>query len=663
MKRKLMGAGILFLVLVFVMVSCASSDPVEDVVTPTPSPVSSTPETPAVQTPSVPATPSPETPVSVSQAVIDALNAARALADTNRTLSLEVESPEYFPSEWNAIESQYVQTNGTALGNESAYQTATDSYNRIAADFENIALDALPLYAEDFYNRGLAERAAAVEAGILDIDPERFLVADDYALAALAAWETQDYVTAVISARNALPRYTALKIGAEAYKSRMNIEGQRFASYDRTAINAVDEIALLAVSQYDQGDIAGLDNAETALYGYNMINQALATGAEAYDSRIKIEGQRFASYDRAPIDVVDGVAYTALDQYHNVDAAAVPSAELALSGYNLINEALEVGAEAYDARVKVEGQRFASYDRAPIDMVDGIALQALDQYHNADPSAIASAEDALYGYNAINEALTVGAEAYDARMAIEDQRFASYDRTAIDAADAIAFTALDQYSAADIAALANARKALSEYTMINEALDTGTEAYDARMEIAYWIDLATDTAVYNANMGLEYGDYDAYETTLNAADQDAYLALDQYDRGDVAAALASAKKALLGYDTTISQAYTDAATIIGDAAVNAQKKAVDNKAPVAAKQEYAEAEAVYARGKTFLTAENYQGAAESYYQSVEMFHSVAELSEYKRQQALAAIAEAERRIAESDQSAEDAEVRLGGGSL
>jgi hypothetical protein len=450
MKRKLFGAAILLLVFIFVMVSCKS-----------------TPEGETTTDPSS-GTETTGTSDSVDQSMIDALNAAKALADTNRALSLEVDGPKYFPTEWNAVESRYVQANGAAIANTaSAYQAATGNYNTIAADFEKIAADALPLYGEDLRNEILAARSAAIDAGILSISPERFIVAEDYAVAAEAAWEIEEYQIAFENAKNALPRYQALKNGAEAFNVRADILNHKFGSYDTTAIDAADETAFRAVSQYDEGNLA---------------------------------------------------------------------------------------------------------------------------------------------------------------------------------------------------AIATAEQALSEYNTIYSALTTASDAYDARMEIDFWVGLAAETETHNAGMGIEYGDYSAYETALNAADETAYLAIDQYDSGDANAALASAQKALAAYNAILRQALTDAIAIVEDAATKARQTAVAAKAPVAARPEFDRADAVYREAQRLVNVNDNPSAAESYYQSVSLFNEASELAEYKRQQAEAAIEEAERRIAESEQTAADAEARIEGGA-
>ncbi len=526
MKRTLFGAVILFLVLIFSAVSCAGTPEAEDPVTPPPV------ETPPAQTP-------PQTPA-VSRGAADALNAAKDLASANRAFALEVESPDYFPNEWNAAESRYAEANGTRIAeNDNAYGAAANTYNGIAADFEAVALDSLSPYSEDLRYEIIYERNAAIEAGILDITPERFAAADDYALDVLAAWEAEaaweleDYKTAIANAKNTLARYKVLKTGANAYRVRADIEAQRFASYNRTAINAVDQSAYLAVEQYDNGDMNSLAGAEKALKDYTTIYSVLETAEAAYNVRTDIGSHRFASYDSTAIDAADETAFRAVSQYNEGDAdAALVTAENVLSDYN-----------------------------------------------------------AIYG-----------------------------------------------------------------------ALSTAGEAYDARMRIQSFIDTASDNGSYLARMGIQYVNYSSYEAALNAADEDAYRAIDQYDRGDAASAEVSAKEALQGYNRLLNDVWTNVSTIAANTAGEARRSAVNAKAPVAAKQEYDSAAVIYSRGGEFRSVGDYESASEYYYESISLFNNAAEISEIKRQQALAAIAEAERKIAESEHTAEEAEIRIEGGA-
>jgi hypothetical protein len=384
MKRKLLGTGILLLVLLLVMVSCASTAPAEETPAAPPPPV----ETPTTETPVT------QAPASVSQDLIDGLSAAKALAEKNRALSVELEGPKYFSSEWNDVDARYSDANASSLANDaSAYQTAINTYNELAVNFENIAANALR-------EKVLEQRTAALDAGIMSISDERFLVAEDCAVTAAAAWEIRDTEVAFQNGRTALSLYGALSAGAEAYKLRMEME--------------------------------------------------------------------------------------------------------------------------------------------------------------------------------------------------------------------------------------------------------------------YWIDQAIKTEAYNASLGITYGNYSDLQTKLDSADETAFLAISQYDAGDTNA-LASAEKALSGYKGIMAEAWTRAATITAGAADKSRTSAMNAKAPVATKPEYDRANGFYTQGQSLRGVNDNQKAAASYYQSIPLFRDAAELAVYKRQQAEAAIAEAERKIAESEQTAGDAEAILEGG--
>jgi hypothetical protein len=442
-----MGAGIFFLVLFFVTISCGSTPPAEDnaASAPPPSVEPAVTETPVEETP-VPETPVAETPKAVSQQMINDLNVWKANAEKNRTIALECKAPEYLSEEWNEIESAYIQANETSIEEtDDAYQAAINNYSHIADEFETIAYSSADLIAEQV----IEARSAAIEAGILDLAPEQFLAAEEYAVTAEAARDIKEYEIAAENAENALSRYLVLKTGMDVYDAKMQIENHRFASFDRTAINAADEMFYLAINQYDANDVA---------------------------------------------------------------------------------------------------------------------------------SASDSAEKALSEYNKIYEALNIGATAYDLRMEIADQGFESVDKS-----------------------------------------------------------------------------------TLDAADENAFLALNQYNEGDVDSALANAEKVFWEYDTFLTKAWAALVDREMISAAEARKIAIDAKAPVAAKPEFDNAEAIYNEGLAFFSSEDYGNAARSYNQSVSLFNTSAELSEYKRQQAQIAIEEAARRIAESEQTATDAETRLEGG--
>lgn len=290
MKRRLMGVGILFLVLIFVMVSCKTTgtDTVED----------------NLVDGSQTGTTTTETPKGISQDLIDALNAARVRADVARAMSIEVDGPVYFPDEWNETESQFILENNSVVEEtEDAYRTVAGTYNGIALAFEDITANSIPKYAEACRDRMLEARSAAIATDIVDLSPERFLVAEEYAVNAEAAWEFGDYIMTIENAKIALPYYVALKTGADAYEARTEIEDRGFAFFDRDTFNMADEKGLLAIVLYDEGDIEdALISAQQALSGYNTVLR------KAWFSLATQEGNAATGARKAAVDVKAPVA-------------------------------------------------------------------------------------------------------------------------------------------------------------------------------------------------------------------------------------------------------------------------------------------------------------------------------------------------------------------
>ena len=289
MKRKLIGVSILFLALMFAMVSC-KSQPETTEETPT---ETTPPQTPVTE----PSTPEP-TP-KLSQAAIDALNAAKQRAGTARQLSIDVDGPYYYPDLWKEAESQYILANNTTVAEtDAAYNEAAGTYTGIALTFEAITEDSIPQFAEACRGRMLEARAMAINSGIVDLSPERFIIAEEYAVAAEAAWENEDYVVTIEAAQTALPHYLALGTAAEAYAVRMEIEDRGFGFFDQAALDAADDNAEVAVYQYDNGEIdAALDNARKALAGYRVVER------KAWQTLATQEGNTAAGARKAAVDV------------------------------------------------------------------------------------------------------------------------------------------------------------------------------------------------------------------------------------------------------------------------------------------------------------------------------------------------------------------------
>ncbi|MDR3167769.1 MAG: hypothetical protein LBT93_07485, partial [Treponema sp.] len=60
------------------------------------------------------------------QAVIDALNAAKARIEASRTLAMDTESPRYFSEDWEAVEKQYRSLGESAPATRGEFRAAVD---------------------------------------------------------------------------------------------------------------------------------------------------------------------------------------------------------------------------------------------------------------------------------------------------------------------------------------------------------------------------------------------------------------------------------------------------------------------------------------------------------------------------------------------------------
>jgi hypothetical protein len=89
---------------------------------------------------------------------------------------------------------------------------------------------------------------------------------------------------------------------------------------------------------------------------------------------------------------------------------------------------------------------------------------------------------------------------------------------------------------------------------------------------------------------------------------------------------------------------------------------LENKANIAAREEYNAANTVFIRGVNAFNEKNYDLAQSNYTQSGPMFTHATDVALEKRRQAEAAIRNAEAHIAASEEAARRAELLIGGGS-
>jgi hypothetical protein len=214
------------------------------------------------------------------QAVIDALDAARAQAGASRAFAIDIESPRYFPGDWERVEDQYRSLEESAPATRGDYRAAAENYRAVAAAFDDLARKCLPLYAADREKEIRDAREAAIKAGAEVIAPDRLFLADAMAEKAMSQYDAGEYYPAAASAFAAVDMYKVMETGLRAYALRQEIIDRNFEKYDPVNFEFADELGRSALISYDTGLIedAG-DKAEQTVLWYTLI---LDTGWETF---------------------------------------------------------------------------------------------------------------------------------------------------------------------------------------------------------------------------------------------------------------------------------------------------------------------------------------------------------------------------------------------
>jgi hypothetical protein len=217
------------------------------------------------------------------QAALDALDAAKAQAGKSRTQAFDIESPRYFPQDWEAAEGQYRSLGEPAPATLGEFRAAAETYRAAAEAFDNLARKCLPRYAADRELEIRAAREGAIKAGAEAITPDRLLAADAVVEKAASQYDAGDYYPAAASAFTAVDMYKALETGLKAYTTRQEIVDHDFVKYEPADFELADELGLAGIAGYDAGRIEdALDKAEQAARSYSLILdkgwEAFATG-------------------------------------------------------------------------------------------------------------------------------------------------------------------------------------------------------------------------------------------------------------------------------------------------------------------------------------------------------------------------------------------------
>jgi hypothetical protein len=233
----------------------------------------------------------------------------------------------------------------------------------------------------------------------------------------------------------------------------------------------------------------------------------------------------------------------------------------------------------------------------------------------------------------------------DELMAVRDELigtgFPRYFPEYLQNADNKALEALDQYEAGDYyQARETTAEAMNEY----DTLLTGAKVFQARQEVV--------------DRGFITYDSDNFDR----ADDVAQTAIEAYEAGDKETALASAEEALLRYNIVLSNGWTAYSGEKRTFSTAERENALTEKANIASRELFREAEALYNQAEQNFASEQFQEAANLYMDAESLFIIARQDTEEKRQRALETIRLAEEKIEESSETATEAERIIEGGS-
>ena len=208
------------------------------------------------------------------------LEASISKADAARKRAVDFESPDYFPSEWDAADSIYTaavnipKTTGNMQQLAVMFDDAADSYDEIFRK-------TIPLYTQAREDEIMTAREKLISTGFKKYFPEYLKTVDNKALLALSRFETGDYYDARNTAADALNEYETLYTGARILLLRREIVERDFVKYDTGNFEKADNAAQTSNDEFKAGNKkAALTNAEDALRLYDSVlsNGLRATG-------------------------------------------------------------------------------------------------------------------------------------------------------------------------------------------------------------------------------------------------------------------------------------------------------------------------------------------------------------------------------------------------
>jgi hypothetical protein len=194
--------------------------------------------------------------------------------DESRKRAIDFESPEYFPSDWEAIENQYAAARSMPLLDMDEYQRMEELLVKTKDDYDILFRKTVPLYAQAREDEIVMTRDELIDTGFTRFYPGYLRRSDEIAITALRQYQTRDYYLARDTAARALNNYETLLTGARVQYVRQEAIDRGFNGNFENFRKA-DEAAQNAVREFETGDIdAARSLAENALFYFSLLTES-----------------------------------------------------------------------------------------------------------------------------------------------------------------------------------------------------------------------------------------------------------------------------------------------------------------------------------------------------------------------------------------------------
>ncbi|MCL2722235.1 MAG: hypothetical protein FWD47_12980 [Treponema sp.] len=157
-------------------------------------------------------------------------------------------------------------------GNISRGQQTAAVYNNLADEYDALFRKAVPLYAQAWEDDIISTRYFLFGTDFITNFPELLDKVDEIALIAMTQYNAGDYYTARNTAQKALNEYESLLTGVGVFMLRQEIIDRGFDLYDRVNYTNAEEVAQKAINEYYNGNSQEAVNlAEEAILRYNVL--------------------------------------------------------------------------------------------------------------------------------------------------------------------------------------------------------------------------------------------------------------------------------------------------------------------------------------------------------------------------------------------------------